>query len=84
MCPSVTGLRGVAALLLVGLTFFLASTMFGGDGGSSVRHFFTGKQHQLDNQYATCPTCMVLRWSKPRLNMLLFFPGASEEPTAGQ
>lgn len=35
-------LRAVAVLLLVGLTWLLASTLFGGESGSSVRHFFTG------------------------------------------
>uniref|UniRef100_A0A8C5CAI5 FAM3 metabolism regulating signaling molecule A n=1 Tax=Gadus morhua TaxID=8049 RepID=A0A8C5CAI5_GADMO len=44
-------LRGVAVVLLVGLTWFLASTIFGGDSGSSVRHFFTGKLNQMDTTY---------------------------------
>ncbi|XP_031700164.1 protein FAM3A isoform X2 [Anarrhichthys ocellatus] len=35
-------LRAAALLLLVGLTWLLANTLFGGDGGSSVRHFFSG------------------------------------------
>ncbi|CAL8259379.1 unnamed protein product [Gadus morhua 'NCC'] len=39
-------LRGVAVVLLVGLTWFLASTIFGGDSGSSVRHFFTGASEE--------------------------------------
>ncbi|KAM8830595.1 protein FAM3A [Synchiropus picturatus] len=36
-------LRAVAALLLVGLTWLLASALFGGDSGSSVRSFFIAK-----------------------------------------
>uniref|UniRef100_A0A3Q3WIC8 ILEI/PANDER domain-containing protein n=1 Tax=Mola mola TaxID=94237 RepID=A0A3Q3WIC8_MOLML len=34
-------LRAVAVLLLVGLTWLLASALFGGEGGSSVRHIFS-------------------------------------------
>lgn len=33
----------MAVLLLVGLTWLLANTLFGGEGGSSVRYFFSGK-----------------------------------------
>ncbi|XP_003963231.2 protein FAM3A isoform X2 [Takifugu rubripes] len=35
-------LRAMAVLLLVGLTWLLANTLFGGEGGSSVRYFFSG------------------------------------------
>ena len=46
VCPVfLTGpLRAVAVLLLVGLTWLLANTLFGGESGSSVRHFFTGER----------------------------------------
>lgn len=40
-------LRVVAVLLLVGLTWLLAITLFGGESGSSVRHFFSGKRNSL-------------------------------------
>ncbi|XP_010770311.1 protein FAM3A [Notothenia coriiceps] len=35
-------LRAVAVLLLVGLTWLLANSLFGGESGSSMRSFFTG------------------------------------------
>uniref|UniRef100_H3DC99 FAM3 metabolism regulating signaling molecule A n=1 Tax=Tetraodon nigroviridis TaxID=99883 RepID=H3DC99_TETNG len=35
-------LRATAVLLLLGLTWLLANTLFGGDSGASVRHFFSG------------------------------------------
>ncbi|KAM4563551.1 protein FAM3A [Odontesthes bonariensis] len=35
-------LRAVVVLLLVGLTWLLASSLFGGESASSVRHFFSG------------------------------------------
>uniref|UniRef100_A0A3Q3FKU2 FAM3 metabolism regulating signaling molecule A n=1 Tax=Labrus bergylta TaxID=56723 RepID=A0A3Q3FKU2_9LABR len=38
-------LRAVAVLLLVGLTWLLANSLFGGESGSSVRYFFSGKIH---------------------------------------
>uniref|UniRef100_A0A4W6EP22 FAM3 metabolism regulating signaling molecule A n=1 Tax=Lates calcarifer TaxID=8187 RepID=A0A4W6EP22_LATCA len=37
-------LRVVAVLLLVGLTWLLANTLFGKESGSSVRHFFSGER----------------------------------------
>ena len=37
-------LRAVVVLLLVGLTWLLANTLFGGEGALSVRHFFIGKR----------------------------------------
>uniref|UniRef100_G3P1S8 FAM3 metabolism regulating signaling molecule A n=1 Tax=Gasterosteus aculeatus aculeatus TaxID=481459 RepID=G3P1S8_GASAC len=36
-------LRAAAVLLLVGLTWLLATSLFGGQAGSSVRSFFSGK-----------------------------------------
>ncbi|KAM7404689.1 hypothetical protein PAMP_012013 [Pampus punctatissimus] len=39
-------LRAVAVLLLVGLTWLLANTLFGGESGSSVRHFFSGTSEE--------------------------------------
>lgn len=36
-------LRVLGVLLLVGLTWLLANTLFGKESGSSVRHFFIGK-----------------------------------------
>ena len=84
MCTSATGpLRGVAVVLLVGLTWFLASTIFGGDSGSSVRHFFTGKLNQMDTTYATCHSCMVFVL-QTLCDFVFVILGASEEPTAGQ
>ena len=84
MCTSVTGpLRGVAVVLLVALTWFLASTIFGGDSGSSVRHFFTGKQNQIDTSYATFHSCMFFVF-QTLADFVFVILGASEEPTAGQ
>uniref|UniRef100_A0A3B4UBE6 FAM3 metabolism regulating signaling molecule A n=1 Tax=Seriola dumerili TaxID=41447 RepID=A0A3B4UBE6_SERDU len=42
--PLTGPLRVVAVLLLVGLTWLLANTLFGGESGTSVRHFFSGKR----------------------------------------
>ncbi|CAG07444.1 unnamed protein product [Tetraodon nigroviridis] len=36
-------LRATAVLLLLGLTWLLANTLFGGDSGASVRHFFSAE-----------------------------------------
>ena len=38
-------LRGMAVLLLLGLTWLLANTLFGGESGSTVRHFFSGNKN---------------------------------------
>lgn len=44
----ITGpLRATAVLLLLGLTWLLANTLLGGESGSSVRHFFSGKKNDL-------------------------------------
>lgn len=43
-CVCVPGpLRAVAVLLLVGLTWVLASSILGGDSNLVVKHFFSGK-----------------------------------------
>ncbi|KAM9855483.1 protein FAM3A [Aulostomus maculatus] len=39
-------LRAVAVLLLVGLTWLLANTLFGGEGGSSVRQLFSSASEE--------------------------------------
>ncbi|XP_062314587.1 protein FAM3A isoform X2 [Osmerus eperlanus] len=39
-------LRAVAVLLLVGLTWVLASSILGGDSGTVVRHLFTGTNEE--------------------------------------
>lgn len=41
-------LRVLAVLLLVGLTWLLAITFFGGESGSSVRHFFSGRRSSVE------------------------------------
>lgn len=45
-------LRAVVVLLLVGLTWLLANTLFGGDSGSTVRHFFSGKRSTSETKKA--------------------------------
>lgn len=37
----------MVVLLLLGLTWLLANTLFGGETGSSVRHFFKGKKNDF-------------------------------------
>lgn len=70
----VTGpLRAVAVLLLVGLTWVLASSIFGGDSGSTVRNFFTGMRAHYCLTVMIRLIDLILAWINLNLNHLFIF-----------